>query len=92
MARTRLVNMSDDEDGELGGDSNICDNTGECSGVVKGDDSCDVRGDDGGSILWEGGFTLVRGASVGVCDFCNSEVKLLIVCFVAEVKGGSSKV
>ena len=63
--------------------------------MVKGDNGCDVRGDDGGSISWEGGFTLcdpVHGASVGVCGFCNSEVQLLIVCFVAEVKGGSLKV
>jgi hypothetical protein len=68
----RLVDMSDDEDGEIGGDSALCDNTGEHGGMVKGDEGWDVRGDDAGSVLRDSGFTLrdlVRGASAGSCGF-----------------------
>ena len=91
----RLVDMSDEEDGEIGGDSAICDITGECGGVVKGDEGWDVRGDDGGSVSRDGGFTLcdlVRGASVGARGFCNSEGQLPVVYFVVEIGSGSMKV
>lgn len=87
--------MSDDDDGEIGGDSAICDKIGERGGVVKGDKGCEVRGDDGGNDSQGGGFTLfdlVRGASVGVCGSCNSEGQLPVVYFIVEVRSGSLKV
>jgi hypothetical protein len=70
--------MSDAVDGETGGDSGIGDKTGDCGGVVKREDAWEVKGDEGGRVSRGGGvdiWDLVRGASVGVCSFWNSEGK-----------------
>jgi hypothetical protein len=81
--------MSDDADGEIGGDSGIGDSTGECGGVVKRDEAWEeaweVKGDEGGSVSQGAGldlWDLVRGASVGVCGFCNSEGKLNVAAVI----------
>jgi hypothetical protein len=76
--------MSEEDAGETGGDRE-----GERGGVVKGDDGWEVNGDERGSVSRGGGFNLwdlVRGASVGVCRFCNSEGQLLVVYFVDDVE------
>jgi hypothetical protein len=84
------VDMSEEDAGETGGDRE-----GERSGVVKGDDGWEVNGDERGSVSRGGRFNLwdlVRGASVGVCGFCNSEGQLPVVYFVDDVMSGRLKV
>jgi hypothetical protein len=76
-------------EGDDGRDSGTRGEEGERGGVVNGDDRCDVRGDNGGGVSRLGGLTLrdlVRGASVGVRDFCNSEGEYECCGFAMETK------